>query len=211
MVGGRAAQAESIFIGSDGRVQASSESTHGILHRLQEGQAPEETLFADLYQLTASLDRRTEPPRTPDTKLPEYFPPKLVLSTLGPRADYWMQSYPREEVPEAAAELSRRMTTLRDSLEPVTAEPGLYVRAQRIPSFDHRIQTPALVLGIARAAEDATLVRMLQNEMRLIRVGDTAESHLLAGELPLRPDRRFHLQVDQTVYRILSFSYGDPN
>jgi hypothetical protein len=209
-VGGRPASAESFYVGRDGRIQVSEESTDGVLHRLRHGRLQTESFFEGITRVGSADGTEAADGATQPEELPEYFAPAVVLAYEAPSGEFLINDYPQQELPEPVASLVARVTALGERPELVDAEPGLYARAQRHPIFDPRIETPDLVLDVEEAARDAHLSSMLRREMAFIRLGDVEEEVLIAGRVALLPDRSVHVQVGQIVYLVMAHvNHGD--
>ncbi len=204
--GGFSALSESFYIGQDGRVQMSKESSDGRLHRLHDGLVETESFFEEIIRVSSAQNTENRQRATAQGDLTDYYPPKVVLAYATPLGEYSIKSYSRQQIPETVAEFADRVTALRERPELAAAEPGLYIRAQHLPRFDPRIQKPDLVITVEEAVRDANLWNAVRREMALVRVGSLDENVLIIGSLALRPEHPVHVQVGDIVYRIITYA-----
>ncbi len=211
-VGGRPASSESFYVGRDGLVQVSEESTDGVLHRLRQGQLDTESFFDGLSQVVPSDSADAVDGSAESDELPEFFPPAVVLAYAAPSGEFLMTEYRQDHLPERVASFVAQVTALGEQPDLVDAEPGLYARAQRHLVFDPSIETPDLVLDEEEAANAAPLSTMLRRETAFIRLGAVDEEVVLAGSISLLPDRSVQVQVGQIVYLVMAYvNLGNSN
>jgi hypothetical protein len=200
-VGGRRATSETVYLGKDGAVQVARETNDGELISLREGRLQPIALWEELDGIPVP-----KPAKRASGELTDYRPPTVVVARLSALGAYSIASYRREELVEPTSDLVERATAMPGGIRLEAGKPGLYLRAQRIPGFDPRIQKPDLEISAERGRKNRVLAKALRREMSLVRIGDHGEKVVLFGELELRPERRVHLQSGDTVYRLVSYA-----
>lgn len=207
-VGGRPASSESYYVGHDGLVQVSEESTDGVVHRLRHGQMDTEPFFENLSQLHSTDSAEPGDNSAEPDELPEFFPPTVVLAYAAPSGEFLTFEYQQDQPPQPAASLVARITALGERQGLVDAEPGLFARARRQSAFDPNIETPDLVLDEEAATKDPVST-MLRRETAFIRLGAADDEVVLAESVSLLPDRSVQVQVGQIVYLLMAYVHRD--
>jgi hypothetical protein len=198
--GGRAGTSQVFLLDAEERLQVSSESTDGLLFLLEDARLSQGT-FRDVLARSSDL-----PPASSPARMQDHSPARVAVGRLDPSGTYDMRSFAAREQPAGLAALAEHLRLLREGAQLVRSRPGLYVRAQRIPTFDARVQPPDLVLDDEAARRTPVLAELLKQEMRLVRVGDSGTSVPLGESLEFRSGRAMHVQVGSRVYRLLAYS-----
>lgn len=198
--GGLPGASRAFYAGRDGRLQVSRESTSGELSSLRLGNGETDALF--------ELVGRIEPPPQRSDHAPgevsDYTPAKVAFAWLIPGGEYRIESHPRDDLPAGYGDLLQSVTSLVDEHALANAIPGLYLRAQRIPRFDPRIQKLDLAMT-ALVSRRSVLAEALEHEMALVRIGDRNADVRIAEQLALRPGRPLHVQSDGAFVRLITF------
>ncbi len=206
--GGMTATSEAFHVADDGLVQVSVESTGGTLRKIRRARLSTRAFFEAVARIPSSEMDDPKPGGAPG-ELTDFYPAQVALAWLTAAGEYRIQSFRREDLSTRLSDLVERVTALRQTESLVEAESGLYVRAQRIPGFDPRVQTADLVLQPEEAQQDPRLSEALQREMGLVRIGGHGDTVRVTGGLELRPRRPVHIQVGDVVYRFITFATID--
>ena len=204
MVGGHTAVSDARHVGLGGLVQVTREETDGRLHLLRQGQVDAQSLFESLAH-----GDPLPAPQVPEGPVEdsEYYPPSITITRFIPAHGYRVFSV-EGEPPSGARAVVDRVWTLADAAEVAPAEPGLYVRAYRIPPKDEESSTPDVVVPVARVNGDPKLRRVLEEEMALVRVGGEKDMVVLGQSFTIIPGRPVHFQVAERRYVMFAFRYA---
>jgi len=203
-VGGRPAHSETLYVGRSGRIQRSAESNDGRLATLEEGRTSSEVLFRLVQDIPDSAP--TSKPRAPGgVVVTDAGSGRIVVSFADDGGTYRMQSYPSDSLPDSVREVAERARArpAAETLSPAAS--GRYARAQRLPNFDPTVQTPDASLTAVEALKAPLLRDLLESEMALVPIGDSAPSPARAAGVALERGRPVHIRVDEVVYRIITF------
>ncbi len=204
--GGFPALSRTFYIGQDGYLQVSEESSDGILRRLRQGLIDTTTF----YEARRQADAARKPDDAQEStlahnELTDYFPPKVVLVYTTASGGYFARSYERARLPKPVYSLMRQVIALQDRPEFTDADPGIYVRAQRLEKFDPRIQTLDLVVDMEEAAHSVDFSNAIGREMAFTPVDLKDGVARFFGRVPLRREDPLHMQIGAMVYRILVY------
>jgi hypothetical protein len=204
MVGGSPATSQSYYVNRAGMVQRSEETTDGSLQRLQEGLLRDDASLGGLFRFRFPAETAPSAGKSgAHLELSEYFPPRVVVGYAAPSGEYALRSYGADEMSASVQEFVKATTSSVEGSELVDARAGLYVRAQRLPSFDPHIQAPDVLLETVGSSSE--LLRVLQNEMALIRVGDPDTSFSLSEDIEVKPGQPAHIQFGEIYFRIIAY------
>lgn len=208
-VGGYDATAKSQYISDSGLIQISQEKTSGVLQSLQIGNLEGQAHLRKSLPYSAVFHAKQEAKEKEGAlELSEYTPPHLLVSLFFPQEGYLIESYLEENLPSRIRELITSVHAFVDRVAVQTAEPGLYVRAQRLPQCDPQITKMDAVLNISSRQVDEKLRRIVSQEMALIKVGREDDRIVLGGAFVIVPKGAVHVQINNRCYRMTAYVYS---
>lgn len=197
MVGGQAARSESFYFSPGGLVQASHESTDGVLMALREGHVETEPLFDWVADHWEALKAAPEPEPADPGMATEYYPPTTEVCLSGDSPPGFCRDY--ETLPDVFAELIRVGSSLLDQADLPESQPGVYARVRPLRAedldfvtIDHRFNPQTL-------DRHSELRAVFDFPFRLIRLSAGVLNDPALKELFL-PGRFSHVELNGIVH-----------
>ena len=209
MVGGHSAVADSTYLSRSGLIQVSREDTSGVLLSLVTAQTDTGNILEELAASLGSPEAKTPPTDSTNVELPEYYAPQTVVAYFLHGKKGSVHEFVGEAGQATARqrffdEISRFIATHK--LSP--AAPGLYVRAQRLPTSDLQLIKFDLECEESDLLSFTTLKQILENQMALLRVQEVDGSPLLARNVALKAGNPLHIRVGKQAHLIVPYRYA---
>lgn len=211
MVGGSYAVSNSTYISISGLIQVSQEETNGILHSLLIAHTDTRKLFQDL---TINYDSsQIERPQTNDrnNEVSEYYPPKKILAFFFQKGSNSIYEY--YDNCKTSLSCYKFFEVLSDFTAKTTlryANPGLYVRAQRLPASNIQFIKFDLELHRSDLQSLPTLNKILQNEMALVQIIIKNGRAVLTDNVEIKAGQPIHIRIGKDAYLIFPYYYDPP-
>jgi hypothetical protein len=210
MVAGFSATSHSKHISSSGLIQVSKEETNGVLHTLMTGHTDTSVFFENLAK-DSNLCLQMEKPLTgkKSNMVSEYYPPGTLVAYYYSRGNSAIcEYYGKVECTEVVKNLGDRVLDLVAKTRLYSAIPGLYVRAQRICALNLNLIKFDLELERSDPLSYATLNKILENEMALVRVREKNGRAVLTDNIVLKAGNPIHIRIGKCAYLIFPYRYN---
>lgn len=204
LVGGLSTQATSWYVGSDGLVQVSRETTDGRLLSLCEGHADGPALAEIAATLPSAMPEKARRPAPADL-VSEYYPPHVSIAYRLAGRDEFAEEYDPELVRTHLAAFERRLEDVAGRTARSLAKPGLYARAQRLVRFDPNIGKLDGKLTVERSRSLPRLASTLAAERALVFLAEGKDAAVLFDGAAVSPDHPLHLQIGSRYFLILAY------
>ena len=212
MVGGFSAFSNSTYISLSGLIQVGKEETNGVLHTLMIAHTDTSKLFKDIASNVDFTQMKKPLTDNKNNVLSEYYPPKKLLAYFFQRDNEPIYEYFGEaECPKSCKKFLEKVSDFAAKTTLHYANPGLYVRAQRVPASNLQLIKFDLELERSDLLSFPTLNKILQNEMALVRIYEKNGGAIIADSIVIKPGDPIHTRIGKDAYLIFPYYYDPHN
>lgn len=212
MVGGFSAISNSTYISLSGLIQVSKEETNGVLHTLMIAHTDTSKLFKDIASNVDFTQMKKPITDNKNNVLSEYYPPRKLLAYFFQRENEPIYEYFGEaKYPKSCKKFLEKVSDFAAKTTLHYANPGLYVRAQRVPASNIQLIKFDLELERSDLLSFPTLNKILQNEMAMVRIYQKNGRAVIADNIVIKAGDPIYTRIGKDAYLIFPYHYDPHN